>query len=256
MSNAAEVTVITPARRAAAVIRKGQRAWTEIKATAEEQRTLWLEVGVALMYGKIPENRPVVGHQPGRPDRPTYQKFSAWVVEMFPGLIHRPTIVDAMWFGAFCTTVVQIPPGLTHPTSIRKWADNPTATVDLDAEEEASIPPELKATPAPTQDAKVDHDTGRLLSKMKNRRSYGGEGADMADRGIKAYAKKHGLTEEELLKAAANAAPDEFYLFPLPLQKQLKDFRDGLQASVDQMKASGISIDAIRSIYINLANSL
>lgn len=62
---------------AQAFIRKGQRAWTAIKATAEEQRTLWLEVGVALMFGKVKENR-----KPG-------QKFSDWVTEEFPGLKMR-----------------------------------------------------------------------------------------------------------------------------------------------------------------------
>lgn len=58
-------------------IKRGQRAWTRIKAAAEEQRTLWLEVGVALLYGKNKDNRP------------KGQKFSEWVQEMFPGLSAR-----------------------------------------------------------------------------------------------------------------------------------------------------------------------
>ena len=84
MTSTALATIDIASARAAAFIRKGQRAWTEIKKTAEEQRTLWLEVGVALMYGKVKENRPVTGKDSR--GRTKYQKFSLWVAEMFPGL--------------------------------------------------------------------------------------------------------------------------------------------------------------------------
>ena len=68
-------------------IRTGQQAWKAIKATAEEQRTLWLEVGVALMYGKMDMNRPVV--KTDSRGRNSYQKFSEWVQGMFPGLTDK-----------------------------------------------------------------------------------------------------------------------------------------------------------------------
>ena len=83
-----------------------QRAWTAIKATADEQRTLWLEVGVALMYGKDAANRPQVGKDSS--GRPKYQKFSEWVADNFPGLAPRSADA-AMWFCANSATMAEIP---------------------------------------------------------------------------------------------------------------------------------------------------
>jgi len=101
--------VITPEHRAAAYIRKGQRAWGEIKATAAEQRALWLDVGTALAYGKDKANR-----QAG-------QKFSEWVQECFPGICIKNEVPAAIWLVSDFPTRKEIPAGLSYPCSIRKW---------------------------------------------------------------------------------------------------------------------------------------
>lgn len=104
-------------------------AWSQIKATAEEQRVLWLEVGVALMYGKIKENRA------------DGQKFSEWVQEKFPEL-SMSTVPDAIWFTSFSTVAVEIPAELTHPQNIRQWYREQQAFL-------ANTDPVLKEAPAP-----------------------------------------------------------------------------------------------------------
>ena len=107
MSNTLKSTNIVSLQ--SALIIKGQRAWTTIKASAEEQRVLWLEVGVALMYGKIKENR-----EKG-------QKFSEWVQEMFPGLGGDDTAA-AIWYASeFSSTQLEIPEGMSSPQNIRRW---------------------------------------------------------------------------------------------------------------------------------------
>ena len=104
------------------------------KKTAEEQRTLWLEVGVALMYGKAKENRKAG------------QKFSEWVQAMFPGL-HAQDGSDAMWFAENSNTVLDSCT-LTHPRRIREEHRDHQATQAL-PEDLQSVAP--IATPSLTQ---------------------------------------------------------------------------------------------------------
>jgi hypothetical protein len=106
-----------------------QRAWSQIKATAEEQRVLWLEVGVALMYGKIKENRA------------NGQKFSEWVQEKFEGL-GRTDSADAIWFAENLPMIGKTEEGLTHPTSIRRAHSEQQALLE-------NADPVLKEGPAP-----------------------------------------------------------------------------------------------------------
>ena len=143
-------------KRASSSIRKGQRAWTAIKDTAEEQRTLWLEVGVALMYGKMAENRPG-------------QKFSEWVQEMFPGLVDRHDIADALWFAEESATVTQIPEGLTHPSRIRRWFNEQQAT--------KALPPELLTTPPPVPTTSLPKESAVKVNKLAHRAAAGDEGS-------------------------------------------------------------------------------
>ena len=101
-------------------IARGRAAWNTLKATAEEQRTLWLEVGVALMYGKLKENRKVG------------QKFSEWADEAVPGLTGKAT-ADAIWFAENSVVTSELPAGITHPQNIRAWFNEQQAARALDA---------------------------------------------------------------------------------------------------------------------------
>lgn len=71
----------------AAAILKGYRSWGTLSTSAVTQRQLWLDVGVALMYGKVAENRPEI--KVDSRGRTQYQKLGEWRTEMFPGLTER-----------------------------------------------------------------------------------------------------------------------------------------------------------------------
>ena len=156
-------------KRASSCIRKGQRAWTAIKATAAEQRTLWLEVGVALMYGKLAENRPG-------------QKFSEWVQGAFPGLDERDAS-DAVWCAENSVTVTDSGCGLTHPSRIRRWFNEQQAT--------KALPPELLTAPPPVPTASLPKESAVKVNKLAHRAATGDEGSAIADRMLKAFAKTH-----------------------------------------------------------------
>lgn len=195
---------LRPPSRAARSILQGQRAWTQIKATAEEQRTLWLEVGVALMYGKRKENR-----KGG-------QKFSEWVQEMFPGL-HERTARDALWMAEHFSEVTSaLLADLTHPMNIRPWFNDQTTTAALPAELQSIAP---VSTPVlPQRDAE-------RVSKVLLRAASGDEESETAKRHVEGLAKKHGLTVEALTEAAAAGAPDTLFAFDPAQVEALQDLR-------------------------------
>ena len=91
---------------------------------------LWLEVGVALMYGKQKENR-----EAG-------QKFSDWVQVMFPGLGTKNDAAAAVWYAAEFPPVVEkdIPTGMTSPRHIREWFNDQQAAQALQAALPADAP--------------------------------------------------------------------------------------------------------------------
>ena len=158
-------------------IARGQRAWARIKATAEEQRTLWLEVGVALMYGKQKGNRKVG------------QKFSVWVQEVFPGL-NQDTAADAIWWASNSVMTTEIPAGLSHPKNIRQWFNETQAA--------AQVPADLAEEPAPAPSVVLEQRTAEKVSKLIHRSRSGDEGSAQAIRAVEAYAKQHGTTVEKL----------------------------------------------------------
>lgn len=137
-----------------AIIIRGRRAWGTLKATAAEQRGLWLEVGEALAYGKLKENREVG------------QKFSEWVQEGFPGLLMRDA-ADAQWF-AENSGAVPVSCTLTHPHRIRQEFNEQAVVTPPTPELSLEAPTRLTAYIAQVaQQAKT-------INKL----------ASMADRGI------------------------------------------------------------------------
>jgi hypothetical protein len=59
------------------------------------------------------------------------------------------TVPDAIWYVEFSTAAVEIPTDLTHPQNIRQWHRNPTAAVDIDADDSSpwDTDSELDAAP-------------------------------------------------------------------------------------------------------------
>ena len=222
-------------QRAAAFIRRGQRAWTEIKKTAEEQRTLWLEVGVALMYGKLKENRDGL-------------KFSEWCNQKFPGIDTKNDVPAALWFASDFPSGKEIPAGMSSPQHIRQWFNE-----QQDIEASPIDGPEIAVAPAPKFAALRD---ATKFIKLDQRAESGDEGADTADRMRRAVAKAHDTTVEDLRKEAARVDPDSAYRFSPSLQLSIDRMRDSLRNTASSMEASGISRDAIRDLFIQFANTL
>jgi len=229
------ITVDLAAAHAQESIRTGQQAWKAIKATAEEQRTLWLEVGVALMYGKIKENRKAG------------QKFSEWVQEMFPGLSDK-TASDAIWWATNSGVTPEIPEGLSHPENIRKWFNEQAAT--------QTLPTELQETPAPEPTVVLPKATAVKVNKLVHRSTTDDEGSETAARHLKAFARQHGVDLDALVKAAAEGDPDGHHRFDPPIQQSIDTWRTNMQAGVAAMERTGLSREAIKHLLINLANSL
>lgn len=220
----------------AGVIAKGQRAWTKIKATAEEQRVLWLEVGTALMAGKIKENR-----RHG-------QKFSEWVQEKFPGL-GKDNTSSAVWFASeFSGLPKNIPADKYSPDEIRRWFNEQQATADL-----PSDTPEVTIVSIPKFATKRD---AVKFIKVDQRADAGGEGSDIAKRHRAATAKARDTTVEALRKEASATAPDEAYRFNPTAQKAIDSMRSNLRGSAAAMERDGLTKDQIKDIFLQFANSL
>lgn len=237
-------SVITPAHRAAALIRKGQRAWKAIKGTAEEQRIWWFDVGTALAEGKKLTKAERGGI-----------KFSAWCLEQFPDIDTDNDVPAAIWYAEEFPQVEEksIPKGMSLPRSIREWFDarQPAAAAPWDGDEPA---PEVVEVPA-AKKFKTQRDAEKFI-KVDQRAESGQEGSDTAARHRASFAKAHGTTVEALREESANAAPDAFFRFAPAVQKSLDDFRNSNSVSIGDMRKAGISGAAIRAIFRNLADGV
>lgn len=234
MANTNQLAVIDLAgHRAASSIRTGQLAWNRIKATAAEQRTLWLEVGEALMYGKMKENREGL-------------KFSEWVREKFPGLTPRYASA-AIWVSENSAYYAESLDGVSDPIEAQRMSAEKQAT--------QSLPEDLQAvTPAPT--LRLPKEASVKVNKLAHRASTGDEGSAIADRMLKAFAKTHGVDLKQILEAAAEGDPEGRHRFPAPVQASINTWRSKVQADVAVMERTGISKEAIKHLLINLAHSL
>ena len=152
-------------------IRTGQQAWKAIKATAEEQRTLWLAVGEALMYGRL--------------ENPSNQAFGKWCVTAGFDMDRRVR-ADAMWFAENYAVVQSLDnDGLSHPTAIRAAFNT---HVDTQA-----LPIDLQETPAPVPTAQLPKATAVKVNKLVHRSTTNDEGSETAARHLKAFARQHGI---------------------------------------------------------------
>ncbi len=98
--------VVEGGRVGLAILSRGVRAWTQIKATSAEQRSLWRSVGQALRYG--------------RQLHPSNQAFGAWCTEQGFGDMDRRVRADAMWLAENWHSLSNDwTTAASHPTVIR-----------------------------------------------------------------------------------------------------------------------------------------
>lgn len=174
-----------------AVVARGQRAWSRIKATAAEQRELWREVGAALLVG--------------RKQNPSNQGFSKWCKENGFGDLKPNTRTNAMWLAeTYSTVTVGLPPDITHPENIRQWAREQQHT--------ALLPADLSDIQAESiETIELDERSAEKVAKLSRRAKAGDEGSAIAQRHIEALAKKHNTTVQKPEEAAAVTTPAAYY---------------------------------------------
>lgn len=216
----------------AGVIAKGQRAWTKIKATAEEQRVLWLEIGNALAIGKF--------------QNPSNQGFSKWCQAYGFGDMAAPVRSDAMWFSSYndCKTA---PVSMSHPTNIRAWA--------REQDYEAALPEDLQDI-HPEATVVLTEREGERIAKTILRSQSSGEGADIAKKQVAAFARKHSTTVEDLDKAAKAAAPEVSFQFGPAQVKAIEDLYSSQKNTVTAMEAYGFTREEIKNVFLKFASTI
>lgn len=89
-------------------IARGQTAWSHIKATAEQQREAWRDIGVALLVG--------------RKGNPSNKDFSDWVKAYGFDDMCREDRTGALWLARNWESVrTRCPDSLSHPRRIRAF---------------------------------------------------------------------------------------------------------------------------------------
>jgi hypothetical protein len=222
----------------AGVVAKGQRAWTRIKATAEEQRVLWLEVGNALAVGRLKNQ--------------SDKLFGQWIKAYGFNDMGANTRASALWLSSNWELLnrdgrVEIPKEFTHPTNIRDWAREQEFT--------AALPADLQDIQPETVTVLNDSEGGRAAKTVLRSLSKG-EGSDIAKKHLAALAKKHNTTVEELTNAAKAAAPEIFFQFGPAQVKAVEDLYSSQRNTVTAMEAYGFSREEIKNVFLKFASTI
>ena len=159
----------------AGVIAKGQRAWTKIKATAEEQRVLWLEIGYVSQ-----------GISVRSPYSALLQSSKTKAAQASERVKNAGCCLS--------TVTVGLPADVSHPENIRQWA--------REQDYEAALPADLQDIHPETVTVLNDSEGGRT-AKTAKRAESGGEGADIAKRHRAAIAKSY---SQDLLQKCLTVA--------------------------------------------------
>ena len=228
------------------VVSRGQQANAQIDSAEQHiecmqmaQRQRWIDLGLALIYGK--------GLNPSKPD------FGKWIVANgFHNRIqqHRSAAMEVARL--LPRTVRECPTSITHPERILKWLKD-TATERAD---DASADPVLKEMPAPKKKLVLEPRPGKRIAELAKRRETGGEGADIADRALKAYAKKYDCPIDDLIEAAKAAAPEAFFQFGPAQVTALVDLYAKQANTVESMLAYGFTREQIRNVFLKFSNSI
>jgi hypothetical protein len=217
----------------AGVVAKGQKAWTRIKATAEEQRVLWLEVGNALSMGKY--------------QNPSNQGFGRWCRAYGFADIHPRYRSAAMWLAANWEAVQTISPNVTDPKELQAQVREQGF--------EAALPADLQDI-QPEAVTVLGDSAGGRVAKLVRRHTGGGEGSAIAKKHLDAIAKKHNTTVEELTNAAKAAAPEIFFQFGPAQVKAVEDLYSSQRNTVTAMEAYGFSREEIKNVFLKFASTI
>jgi hypothetical protein len=219
-----------------ATVSRGQRAWGKIKATAAEQRDLWKQVGEALLVG--------------RRLHPSNQGFGKWCKEMGFNDIPPRTRSSAMWLAVQRSEIFSgLEAGLTHPVALQAWAK--------EQEQTSSLPEELLVvTVEQEQTIKLTERDAARINKTIQRARSGDQGSDIAQKHAEAFAKKHGVTPEELEEAAAAASPFTAFQFTPSKQQQLSEFQESVLDAYRVMVIEGVPKKAVIALFTNVLHQI
>lgn len=205
-------TNLIPLREA--VVIRGQRAWTRIKATAAEQRQLWKEIGEALRYGRALH----------KADR----AFAQWVkVNGFDDMA-RQVRADAMWLAENWTEVSDgLTPDLSNPQVIRKWFNEQAK--DTPPAPELTIEAPTRLTASIEQVAPVAAKVNKLAAMAER---GGGQEQKTAQKYLAKKAKDMGMEPEELVTLSRKLEPAREV--PASAQPVLENtIKEALEIAVD-----------------------
>lgn len=176
---------------------------------------------------------------------PSNQGFSKWCQEVGFGDLDRRVRADAMWFASI---VVQPSDNSeSHPTNIRRWYN--------ETQQSSSLPDELQAV-SPVVVVQLQPREAEKVAKVINRAKANDEGSETAKRHVESLAKKHKVTVDELTKAASHAAPAVFFQFTPEQVDLLAEIEENVRATVPEMKAAGLTLEAIAAVFSKVANDL
>lgn len=174
--------------------------------------------------------------------------FGRWCKDAGFGDMDSHDRADAMWLAENWASLCDRPITLGHPHRIRRWWDSTQRSEALAATELGPV--------APTKKPQLSEEDGRRVAKTAKRAESGDQGADIAQRQLEALARKYETTVEELTEAARIAAPFTYFQFTPSMVDALDDMRGSLRVTAEDLQAMGISKDAVRALFINVANNL
>lgn len=187
------VIVMTDAR-----ITRGQAAWSHIKATAEQQREAWRDIGEALLVG--------------RKLHKSNKLFGQWVKDHGFGDMHMQDRHGAMWLAENWSAVLTRceDKTLAHPRRIREFLMNEPEVnweeklPDVKEPEAPNVPDVSDIKPRP----RLTLDAAKKINKLSSMAEFGeGNEKEVAIKRLKKVATTFGESPEELTERSRKADP-------------------------------------------------
>lgn len=231
----------------AAIVLRGQRAWSKIKATAAEQRQLWKDIGEALRYGRAMH----------KADR----AFAQWVKDNGFDDVKPDYRTAAMWLAENWDEVVRICSDLSVSNPVALRNAHRAAQSDTPPSPELTIEVPSRLTASIEQVAPQAHKINKLASMAER-----GEGQEQktAQKYLAKKAKDMGMEPEELvtlsrkLEPKACVSPND-----LPsLEANIRLIAESLAKAASVVKAtqlmnaSSISKEYALSLFLEIFNTL
>lgn len=227
-------------------VARGQAAWSHIKATAEQQREAWRDIGEALLVG--------------RKLHKSNKLFGQWVKDHgFDDMDQRDRSA-ALWLADNWVAINArcVDKNLSHPRRIReflmnepevKWEEKLPGVQDPVQAELADI----QVKTVSTLDLDPDSREAVSLAKKITRSRAGDEGSPLAERAVEAFAKQKGVTVKEVERKVAQAAPATLYQFTPAQVEMLDSIRE---TALDIANKDGLSLEQVANCFIYIANKI